>query len=852
MASTNTREVLTNTFPDGTQSKVTARFDGTQESILPDGTTTTLVEGPDSRFGMQAPLPKNQTITTPGGLVFKSSTTQTVNLTDPKNLLSLSTLNESTDINGRTYTSVFDAASRTFTNTTPQGRQSTTTIDALGRVTQVQVPGLAANTFSYDGLGRLTSIAQGGRSLGTTYDTNSYLASVTDSLGRVTTFTHDAVGRITTQTLPGNRIVKYSYDANGNLTTLTPPGQPPYLFNYTSVDLQNADTAPTVSGGGTNQTTYTFNADRELTLVTRPDGKTIQLNYDGAGRITSQTIVRGGYSFGYDATTGNLKSISAPDGGALAYGYDGSLLTGTTWTGTVAGSVTRTYDNNFRVTSLSVNGANPVNLTYDNDSLLTGIGSLSLTRDPQNGLVTGSTLGGVTDTVSYNSNGEPTNYTAASGGNNLYTVAYTRDSLGRITQKNETISGVTTTFAYAYDTAGRLSEVKQNGTTTATYTYDANGNRLSGPGLSTAPTYDAQDRLLTYGNATYTYTANGELLTKSSGGQTTTYTYDELGNLLRVVLPSGIQIDYVIDGKNRRIGKKVNGTLVQGFLYQAQLKPVAELNGNGAIVSRFVYGTGINVPDYMVKGGVTYRIITDHLGSPRLVVNITNGAIIQRIDYDEFGNVLADTNPGFQPFGFAGGLYDQHTKLVRFGVRDYDTATGRWTVKDPIGFGGRDSNLYQYAGNDPIGRVDPWGLRIFNARESHEYLEAAVRDARKLRDTINKQPWYLRARTFIERSLQNHGGGGKYDFKANNRNDYFTIPTPGTNGGERVNANDFGNYIAGYAYTDAFGDLGYISARIGGYVYAFLEGLLEDPTFIIEGRLDALREENLNTPKPCP
>ncbi len=68
------------------------------------------------------------------------------------------------------------------------------------------------------------------------------------------------------------------------------------------------------------------------------------------------------------------------------------------------------------------------------------------------------------------------------------------------------------------------------------------------------------------------------------------------------------------------IGKQVNGTLVQGFLYQNKLNPVAELDGTGTVVSRFADASKGNVPDYMVKGGVTYRIISDHLGSPRLVM----------------------------------------------------------------------------------------------------------------------------------------------------------------------------------------------------------------------------------------
>jgi RHS repeat-associated protein len=151
---------------------------------------------------------------------------------------------------------------------------------------------------------------------------------------------------------------------------------------------------------------------------------------------------------------------------------------------------------------------------------------------------------------------------------------------------------------------------------------------------------------------------------------------------------------------------------VQGFLYENQLEPVAELDGAGNLVSRFVYcgcGAG-NIPQYILKGGATYRILSDHLGSPRLVVDSSTGTVLQRMDYDEFGNVILDTNPGFQPFGFAGGIYDRDTGLVRHGVRDYDPETGRWTAKDPIKFDGGDTNFYGYVFNDPVNGLDPSGL----------------------------------------------------------------------------------------------------------------------------------------------
>ncbi|MSP40859.1 MAG: hypothetical protein EXR70_20420, partial [Deltaproteobacteria bacterium] len=342
------------------------------------------------------------------------------------------------------------------------------------------------------------------------------------------------------------------------------------------------------------------------------------------------------------------------------------------------------------------------------DSLSTA-GSLALTRNAQNGLLTGSTLGNVTDSHSYNTLAEYGAYTARYNATAIYNAAYTRDALGRTTQMTETIGGVSASYGYSYDSAGRLSAVSKDAVPVSSYSYDLNGNRTSRTGPALSASFDAQDRLTNYGGTTYSYTANGELLGKVNGVQTTAYEYDALGNLLKVTLPSGTVIDYLIDGRNRRIGKKVNGVLTQGFLYQGTLRPIAELNGSNAVVSRFVYATRVNVPDYLIKGGVTYRIITDRLGSPRLVVDVATGTIAQRIDYDEFGQVLNDTNPGFQPFGFAGGLYDKDTKLVRFGARDYDAEAGRWTAKDPIRIRVGDSNLYAYALNDPVNRRDADG-----------------------------------------------------------------------------------------------------------------------------------------------
>lgn len=128
-------------------------------------------------------------------------------------------------------------------------------------------------------------------------------------------------------------------------------------------------------------------------------------------------------------------------------------------------------------------------------------------------------------------------------------------------------------------------------------------------------------------------------------------------------------------------------------------------------MAQFIYASNEHVPDYMIKDASVYRVVSDHLGSVRLVIDIADGSVAQHIEYDEFGMVLSDSNPGLQPFGFAGGIYDTDTGLVRFGARDYGPQIGRWTSRDPVIFGGRDTNVYGYVIADPINFVDPTGLR---------------------------------------------------------------------------------------------------------------------------------------------
>ena len=220
---------------------------------------------------------------------------------------------------------------------------------------------------------------------------------------------------------------------------------------------------------------------------------------------------------------------------------------------------------------------------------------------------------------------------------------------------------------------------------------------------------------------------NGELLSKElNSTDSISFEYDAFGNLKTSTLPSGEVLSYRLDGSSRRMVKLIDGAPVGYSIYEGPHTLAAEYNSLQVLQKEYVGGANINSSDYMILGSTKYRIIKDHLGSPVLVVNSSTGQIVQEVHYNEFGKILSDSNPGFQPYGFAGGIYDQDTKLTRFGARDYDAKVGRWISKDPIRFDGGDVNLYGYVGtvgkpmietnlygysfSDPINFIDANGL----------------------------------------------------------------------------------------------------------------------------------------------
>lgn len=206
-------------------------------------------------------------------------------------------------------------------------------------------------------------------------------------------------------------------------------------------------------------TTFSYNEDRQLIRIVVPGNTTVDFNYDAAGNIINITLPEGQIIYTYDASTGNTVGIESPDGLKLSYEYDGDLVIKETLEGSIAGSVETSYYNDFRVKSLSINGADKVDLIYDVDGNTIKAGELSIIRDNENDLITRTLFGEIQTRETRDEFSILASFKAAFGISELFSKSYARDDTGRITNTIETIQGETISRDYVYDTGGRLVQV---------------------------------------------------------------------------------------------------------------------------------------------------------------------------------------------------------------------------------------------------------------------------------------------------------------------------------------------------------------------------------------------------------
>lgn len=637
---------------------------------------------------------------------------------------------------------VYDGLTKTYTTTWPLYRTDKVKINDYDQVIETQYASFSPVQYNYDSYGRLNEIIQNTREWSFTYNTEHEIQSITNPLSQTTSYVYDTNGRVTEVTYPNSDKAYFEYDEIGNIKKIKAGTKPWHEFLYNLFGGLMEYVMPSLSAGNLS-VQYQYNDDKQLTKIIRENSDEIDFIYGStSGLLEKVETIEGDYNYNINVSTEQITSIEAPNNLKLNYTYlDDVVKTQVFEDQDNLSTLTYDYDNMF-ISSIKIGHVDldsdvdhQVTLTYNEDLLLTEIGDLEITRDDSTSLIEETEIGNVKEYYFYNADyAEVSEYRAEYNGNQIYRQVHYRDALGRTTFSGEyNTSSYYNVRTYGYDSRGRLERSGIYFPNEKVYFYDDNSNRIKvedrNGKVRQIGTYNNQDQLLTYViqsddeitaifSYTYTYNDFGQRLTKTDSVSNIKeeYAYNSLGALTsytRTNLSTAAvlkTITYTVDGLGRRLTRSVDGVLQTRYIYDEGIRLVGEVTPDGDTLTHYIYADKMHVPSYMVRNGVTYKFVTNEQGSVRYIVNVSTGAKAQDIIYDEFGIIIDDTNPGFQPFGFAGGIYDPETKLTRFGARDYDPEVGRWTAKDPIRFEGGDTNLYGYVVNDPVNFIDPFGL----------------------------------------------------------------------------------------------------------------------------------------------
>ena len=588
------------------------------------------------------------------------------------------------------YATGYDAKGRVISKTDPLGNTTLIAYDALGRIVQVTDALAATTKYTYDSRNNVLSIADGNGNVHKySYDLASRKVAESSPMGGVITYAYDSVGRATTQTSANGERRVYLYDAAGR--------------------LKSENLYPANSATASQTVSYVYDARNQLASYaqTGDTQSSATYTYDAKGEKTKETVTYGSgqnafsQSLGYDYYPNGLKKdFTYPDGSVVSYGYTANNL---------LASATEPDGSTVQFTGFVWNTPTQVQLP---------------------GVVRNITLDPLQRPLEIKVQAIGAGTTTAPGGAVVMDYRYTYDATGnvvkRITEDGE--------YDYAYDKLNQLtgatppanlqaSQTNPNGLPVEQYTYDAAHNRISSAHQPGAWSYDADNRLTTYGSAaqqqSFSYDTNGNAVQQLTGNpgtpsNTRKFVYNAAARVVEVDDNASVVATYQYDPIGRRINKQIGGRTI--WYQYSDEGLVAEYTQGGAITRIYGWKPGgvwggdpIWMADRSGQDWVVQNYTNDILGTSQRTTN-SAGAATWKGASEGFGNVIVDSSSTVaNNLRFPGQYFDAETELSDNHFRSYDARVGRYLQRDPLGFAA-GVNFYTYVTNQPLAEIDPDGL----------------------------------------------------------------------------------------------------------------------------------------------
>ena len=604
--------------------------------------------------------------------------------------------------------------SRPYVNGSSNIQWTTYSYDALSRITSEARPdgshtdsiynGLATTIRAYQNIGTYEQTV-------TTVDGRGQRVKVTDDNGQDADYEYDGFSNLIRISLNTSYDTTMQYDLLGRKTQMDDPDKGLW--------------------------SYVYNAAGELVQQTDAKAQVASFSYDKLGRMTQRVEVGLTSDWYYDAGKGGatcangigkLCEEETNSGYSRIYNYDSlsrsssiqTTLDSTVYTASV------TYDASSRIDTVTY----PSGLVINNDYTLRGFhnkvtdssGSFTYweaTAVDAEDRVTQANLGnGININRSFDvATGRLTSQVASQFFFDAQNISYGYDWLGNVTARNDNVQ--TTTESLSYDGLSRVTNTTGLGVPTLNFGYDNEGNLTSKSDVGsysysgTATRPHAVTQVTGTVNATFSYDSNGNML--SGNGRTFTWTsYDQPATITK----SGQTTSFAYDTAHQRFKKTVGNNTT----HYLNLNPVAgsglfyekETSGGQTTHRNYISAAG-RVVAVVEKVGITqntYYWHQDVLGSLNVVTDGA-GLAVQRCDYNAFGDRTCSTGTPQFDRGYTGHEHMDDLGLINMNGRLYDPQLARFISADsvvPEPYNTQSYNRFSYVNNSPFRYTDPSGF----------------------------------------------------------------------------------------------------------------------------------------------